>query len=786
MLSDLLRLLANQDYPVALEAALEAWRLKPTAELARVISAVAARVPIPEDAATTLDELVAAPEARTLPLALRLVESSPNSPAMKKNLDLLFAAWPADPRLTELLFAFFEHPAWDVASGNAAKLAERVVGLLAASKDARVGPWVAALPAFFEAHKGSRKGQLSKDEIATLEGLFGAARFPKLDLLLGHAERRDLDAITTELARLARGKASEEEERSRLLQLVIDRWDSDEPKQVYADWLQERGDPQGELIALELRPGARTAEIKARLQELTREVQARLKVPGATLEKGFPRVVAVRNGEGTFEGAWDERQVWGTVAEADIPPTSDACHTENLRTLRVGLTYLKDLAKLTRPLKVTCFGIFNASDAARPTLKKLQALSTIETLELLSPSTRDFGWVFTIPALSQVRHVLLTPGPYVTSPHLVAAKAYFSAPALQEVQLDQQIRLRRGPGQGPILALEAKDSVAVQNLRLALAEVPRPFVDRVEIASPATDLADLLPLGREHAILATESVAAQRAKTELEDGWLVVTPDRQDSLLDPDAFRAVASPWKGKASKVRLVRSAKLDLLPRYLSLCDELGFGEASIHGHLHYNPYTVVRTADGWLEWALPQYVDLRPALAGLAHAKVRLRCSPNVQPTRHAEELRKAGCTVEIVEDLSVLANQFAVKFVKSARRLELSAKGYGPTMATPELADLLLSRESGRPFDELLDHRSENLARGPLRAVARVALQAQPPGDVPDRGRQGGQRLHSWPGGAGGPAADEPPDVRRGQLGPDPRDRPRWPAREAHGRSVGRDA
>lgn len=42
------------------------------------------------------------------------------------------------------------------------------------------------------------------------------------------------------------------DERQRLLRAVLDAPDDDGPRSVYSDWLQQQGDPRGELIAVQL------------------------------------------------------------------------------------------------------------------------------------------------------------------------------------------------------------------------------------------------------------------------------------------------------------------------------------------------------------------------------------------------------------------------------------------------------------------------------------------------------------------------------------------------------
>src|SRR6187399_705447 len=59
-----------------------------------------------------------------------------------------------------------------------------------------------------------------------------------------------------------------------LLQAVLDSPEEDGPRLVYADWLNERGDPRGEFILLQCElarsatPSGRRDEVKLRVDEL--------------------------------------------------------------------------------------------------------------------------------------------------------------------------------------------------------------------------------------------------------------------------------------------------------------------------------------------------------------------------------------------------------------------------------------------------------------------------------------------------------------------------------------
>jgi uncharacterized protein (TIGR02996 family) len=90
-----------------------------------------------------------------------------------------------------------------------------------------------------------------------------------------------------------------------LLAAVLAAPDDDAPRLVYADWLDERGDPRGELVRLQLLGSGATAAQLARIDELLRQHRRRWLWPlvwradEVRFERGFP--VSVRVGSTIWE-----------------------------------------------------------------------------------------------------------------------------------------------------------------------------------------------------------------------------------------------------------------------------------------------------------------------------------------------------------------------------------------------------------------------------------------------------------------------------------------------------
>jgi uncharacterized protein (TIGR02996 family) len=80
------------------------------------------------------------------------------------------------------------------------------------------------------------------------------------------------------------------------LRAIIDHADEDGPRLVYADWLDERGDPRGEFIRLQcelerLTDAGRKAQIETQCHELFIRHRADWEIPGVDRQifrRGFP------------------------------------------------------------------------------------------------------------------------------------------------------------------------------------------------------------------------------------------------------------------------------------------------------------------------------------------------------------------------------------------------------------------------------------------------------------------------------------------------------------------
>lgn len=136
-----------------------------------------------------------------------------------------------------------------------------------------------------------------------------------------------------------------------LLAAIYESPDDDGPRSVYADYLIERGDPRGELIASQLatsraKPGQRQRE-RELLAAHAEEWVAPLGVePHAVkFERGFPAIVETRT--------INQDPAWSTVHTCPVPPRDNGCHVRGLRTVTAASTEdIEALAHVTTPLAI--------------------------------------------------------------------------------------------------------------------------------------------------------------------------------------------------------------------------------------------------------------------------------------------------------------------------------------------------------------------------------------------------------------------------------------------------
>ena len=156
----------------------------------------------------------------------------------------------------------------------------------------------------------------------------------------------------------------------------------DAPRAVYADWLLERGDPLGELIALQLQP----EHDRRRMEALVKAHAARIVGPmrqlfvrdSWTIERGFLATCRIRRGV-----VPQPDPAWATVREIDgAIPASDAHPMPVLRAARgIRPSELARLAALATPPPLEELGVSGCSRSVCDAIARLR-LPELHTLIL--------------------------------------------------------------------------------------------------------------------------------------------------------------------------------------------------------------------------------------------------------------------------------------------------------------------------------------------------------------------------------------------------------------------
>lgn len=698
---------------------LQLWQRKPYASLAALVTELAAHA-VQEKAPA--DETLPRPDAARSRLDGVIVEG--NSVVSREKLADALAELPPDPYVFDWMVQELGHPRFDVATGNPRRLYTLIVEEMSKLKDERVAPWRADLPAFLQARKGRRHGQLSPDEIEALGEMFASCTFtPPFLEALTEEEEADLAGVRAPLDTL-KGRAAERDgQRARLFAQVCADFEDDVAKEVFADYLLEEGDPLGEYIVLGLklaREGALPPELERRHHSLMDHAR-RFQPMGFAFERGFAVTVRFTDGEGVRRGSYGPEAGWGTIATSDVPPTSDDCHTQSLRELDLGSTFIADLAKLKKPLRVTRLKWRTPSQAGRAKWKKVTVLPELEQLSVAHPGDGSFDWLVREGPGRTVRELAVEKA-WSWGRHVAWVAELLATPpeALSIVRLGPHLVFTRRDGRVK-LAIGVPDARVLEELHRELAQAPRPLVDEVVVDGPAeaSVYANLLTLGRTATAEHSTSPAARDAQVTREGDTLTIVPAREHPVFDVPALRAVLASAKG-ARRVAIGSAVQIEETGAYLRAVHEVGGAELSLAvgpPAWHRGRFSLTATADT-LDVDVgraDQIALVRGAIASLGgHVKklvVRHPPSLNDVATLTAP-LRALADELELVPEERVLAAMCRLASTKGRVAIEPVAAG---ARLMPPTADLVLA---GKPRPKELRIGQRDFALAPwIQWVAR---------------------------------------------------------------------
>ena len=267
MIADAVAAAAREDWAACLSALLAAWRPKREPELAELIDRVSAHIAVPAvrpDMKAIAARITKASDTDVTAIMTALASKVlTHPPAMQLGLDLARVRDP-DPRIATLLATFA--PFRNVA--NPLDLA--AIEALDAIDDPRYRYLITKCAEAL----GPRRDRLTRDRaridaVVAIAARLAARRAPQISAAVNTA----IKAIDRALARPTPA-SMDAGDRATLLAAIYSRPDDTSTRLVYADVLQDMGDPRGEFITLQCarapdaRPSRRENELRKTHEQL--------------------------------------------------------------------------------------------------------------------------------------------------------------------------------------------------------------------------------------------------------------------------------------------------------------------------------------------------------------------------------------------------------------------------------------------------------------------------------------------------------------------------------------
>lgn len=694
----LAKLVEDGEFRAAYTHVLRLWRRKPYARLAALVSEL---FPLALKDKRAESEDLETPGAAGYWLGRVYVAS--NSVASRVNLVEAFEKMKPDPFVFEWMIEQLGHPKFDIAAGNPRRFCSLIVEEMAKLQDERVLPWVAELPAFMQANKGRRHGQLSPEEIEALTEMFAAQKFqPPFLESLTEEEEADITGIRQPLDRLSDQAANRDRQRAQLFEQVCADFDDDVAKEVFADFLLEEGNPLGEYIVLSLklaREGELPPELEGRHRALMDHAH-RFQPMGSRFERGFAVSASFTDGEGIRRGAYGLEPSWGTIAVSDVPPTSDACHTQSLRELDLGSTFITDLTKLTKPLGVTKLTWRTPSHTGRAKWKKIKVLPQLERLTLIHPhSNGTFEWLLLEGPGRTVRELEVQQYSWGRQLEWVRGTFAGGKTGLEVARLGKHLVLTRAD-KAIRLTIAVPDANVLSEIERELAQAVRPCVDEVVVNGPgdATMYANLLSLGRTSKTALAPSPAAAAATLTRKKDTFTIVPAREHPVFDVPALRSLLGVAKEKdgwtAKRVVITNAVQMEQAGAYYRVLQDAGGSELSLTlapPSWHRGRFALSVGSDRVVDVDLGREDHTPMLCAALASfeervAKVIVRHPPGLtDPDQVAVRVRGYAGEVELIPEERVLAAMF--RYGGSKGRMVIDPAGTS-ALLLPSTADLIL--------------------------------------------------------------------------------------------------
>jgi uncharacterized protein (TIGR02996 family) len=274
--------------------------------------------------------------------------------------------WTPDPRVAAAMITLSK----DYMLGARDRLWRAVYDVLVDHADPRVADYLRSRHDRLSGPQILHRPRVEGRELLRVFEAFEAAVAAPTDLTRDRWEQ--VEAIERALAERLEAKLDEarrdaELERG-LVEAIVADWDADEPRLIYADWLQAREDPRGEFIALDVAL-ARGKSVKGAREKYYKAHEAALFGPLASVagwrhgfERGLLVKLQVHTRKGGLDVPEDRRRAivsdlrWATIRELEVS------HDEDVAELFERLPLLS-LRRLGRPNLPAMLGFARRRDA---------------------------------------------------------------------------------------------------------------------------------------------------------------------------------------------------------------------------------------------------------------------------------------------------------------------------------------------------------------------------------------------------------------------------------------
>jgi uncharacterized protein (TIGR02996 family) len=437
----------------ALDPLRAAWQVVRSRELGDLLDRVSASAgsgdPFPGKTAKARHEawlaLAAQRSPRDVGRLLSVLLEGVKSPEATERLDAL-AAFAPDGRIAKALAAIAARPPFQAQTTK--PFWKKLFPLLATHADPRTVDVLGPLADGYVARVGAAAmGTYMKNQLdaALTKIRADLAASPPLPEAAGGALRRLAERVPAPSAQL---QGVSEKTEADLLASIAAAPHDDAPRLVYADWLEERGDPRGEYITLQFqrrRDGGLSPKEQAREAALLTKHKRDWLGPfyrplqplwsDVRFERGFLAVVPFcAHPTGVQECAGDAR--WTTVEELFLPPRPfsfaalfEAPVFGGLRLLRGAapdvVTTLLRTGVAPRLTSLRCAGFDRGDGAALAKLSGLESLAIDPPSKAPRTRAEDAAWMLELAVMDRLTrfHVTVDPADTTLAPLFATSNA---------------------------------------------------------------------------------------------------------------------------------------------------------------------------------------------------------------------------------------------------------------------------------------------------------------------------------------------------------------------------